>query len=119
MGTPHEIETKGKILFLEDTGEAPYRVDRMLTQLKLAGKLQDAAGIVWGTCTDCTPARSSFEINLSLPELLEEILVPLGKPVLAGLVFGHSKQKLTLPIGVQCELDAGAKTVTIVEGATV
>jgi len=118
MGTPYEIETKGKILFLEDTGEPPYRVDRMLTQLKLAGKLQDAAGIVWGTCTDCTPARSSFEINLSLSELLEEILAPLGRPSLAGLVFGHSKEHLTLPIGVEAELDAGARTVAVVESAT-
>ncbi len=119
MGTPYEIETKGRILFLEDTGEAPYRVDRMLTQLKLARKLSEAAGIVWGTCTDCTPAKSSFEINLSLSELLEEILGGLGKPVLAGLVFGHTKEKPTIPIGVEAELDAGAKRVTIVEAATV
>ncbi len=119
MGTPYEIDTKGKILFLEDTGEAPYRVDRMLTQLKLAGKLQEAAGIVWGTCTECTPAKSSFEINLSLSDLLDEILGDLNKPVLAGLVFGHTKEKATIPIGVEAELDAGAKRVAIVEAATV
>jgi len=118
MGTPYEIETKGKLLFLEDTGEAPYRVDRMLTQLKLAGKLQDAAGVVWGTCTDCTTSRSSYEINLSISDLVDEILGALGKPVLAGLVFGHTRQKLTLPLGVEAELDAGARTVTIVETAT-
>ncbi len=119
MGTPYEIETKGKLLFLEDTGEAPYRIDRMLTQLKLAGKLQEAAGIVWGTCTECTPAKSSFEVNLSISDLVEEILGPLGKPVLAGLVFGHSKEKVTLPIGVEAELDSGAQKVKIVEPATV
>lgn len=119
MGTPYEIDARGKILFLEDTGEAPYRVDRMLTQLKLAGKLQEAAGIVWGTCTECTPAKSSFEVNLSVSDLLDEILGDLGKPVLAGLVFGHTKEKATLPIGVEAELDAGAKKVTIVEPATV
>lgn len=119
MGTPYEIETKGNILFLEDTGEAPYRIDRMLTQLKLAGKLGEAAGIVWGTCTDCTPAKSSFEISLSLSDLLDEILGGLGKPVLAGLVFGHTKEKPTIPIGVTAELDAGAKRVAIVEAATV
>jgi len=118
MGTPYEIETKGRILLLEDTGEAPYRVDRMLTQLKLAGKLDAAAGIVWGTCTECTPAKSSFEINLSLSDLLDEILGPLGKPVLAGLVFGHTREKATIPIGVEAELDAGAKKVSIVEAAT-
>jgi muramoyltetrapeptide carboxypeptidase len=119
MGTPFEIDARGKILFLEDTGEAPYRVDRMLTQLKLAGKLQEAAGIVWGTCTECTPAKSSFEVNLSVSDLLDEILGDLGKPVLAGLVFGHTKEKATLPIGVEAELDAGAKRVAIVEPATV
>jgi muramoyltetrapeptide carboxypeptidase len=119
MGTPYEIETKGKILFLEDTGEAPYRVDRMLTQLKLAGKLQEAAGIVWGTCTECTPAKSSFEVNLSMSDLLDEILGDLGKPVLAGLVFGHTKEKATIPIGVEADLDAGAKRVAILEAATV
>ena len=118
MGTPYEIETKGKILFLEDVGEAPYRVDRMLTQLKLAGKLQEAAGVVWGTCPECTPARSNFEVNLSMSDLLDEILGDLGKPVLAGLVFGHTKEKATIPMGVAAELDAGAKRVAIVEAAT-
>jgi muramoyltetrapeptide carboxypeptidase len=119
MGTPYEIDTKGKILFLEDTGEAPYRVDRMLVQLKLAGKLSEAAGIVWGTCTDCVPSNSSFEVNLSMSDLLDEILGDLGKPVLAGLVFGHTKEKVTLPMGVACELDAGEKKVVVTEAATV
>jgi len=118
MGTPYEIDTKGKILFLEDTGEAPYRVDRMLVQLQLAGKLADAAGIVWGTCTDCAPSNSSFEVNLSMSDLLDEILGDLGKPVLAGLVFGHTKEKVTLPMGVACELDAGEKRVVVTEAAT-
>jgi muramoyltetrapeptide carboxypeptidase len=119
MGTPYEIDARGKILFLEDTGEAPYRVDRMLTQLKLAGKLQEAAGIVWGTCTECTPAKSSFEVNLSMSDVLDEILGDLGKPVLSGLVFGHTKEKSTIPMGVEAELEAGAKRVAIVEAATV
>ncbi|MEO8430705.1 MAG: LD-carboxypeptidase [Acidobacteriota bacterium] len=119
MGTPYEIDTRGKILFMEDTGEAPYRIDRMLVQLKLAGKLDEVAGIVWGTCTDCTPALSSFEVNLSISDLVDELLGNLGKPVLAGLVFGHTKQKVTLPFGVTAEMDAGAKTVSIVESATV
>ena len=118
MGTPYEIDTKDRILLLEDTGEAPYRVDRMLVQLALAGKLADAAGIVWGTCTECDPSRSGYEINLSMSELLDELLGGLGKPVLAGLVFGHTKEKATIPLGVDAELDATAKTFTIVEAAT-
>ena len=118
MGTPYEIDTKGKILLLEDTGEAPYRIDRMLVQLGLAGKLADAAGIVWGTCTDCEPSRSGFEINLSMSELLDDLLGNLGKPVLAGLVFGHTKEKATIPLGVEAVLDATNRTFTLVESAT-
>ncbi len=118
MGTPYEIETKDRIVFLEDTGEAPYRIDRMLVQLRLAGKLQQAAGIVFGTCTDCGPGKSSFELSLSLSEVLEEQLGSLGKPVLAGLVFGHTKEKAILPIGVEAELDASAHRVTVTEAAT-
>ncbi len=118
MGTPYEIETKDRILLLEDTGEAPYRIDRMLVQLRLAGKLQSAAGIVFGTCTDCAPSRSSFEISLSLSDVLQELLGSLGKPVLAGILFGHTKEKAIIPIGVEAELDAGAKKLTIVEAAT-
>ncbi|HEV8610755.1 MAG TPA: LD-carboxypeptidase [Thermoanaerobaculia bacterium] len=118
MGTPFEIETKDRILLIEDTGEAPYRIDRMLVQLKLAGKLQEAAGIVFGTCSDCAASRSSFELTLSLSEVLDELLAPLGKPVLAGLLFGHTKEKSIIPMGVEAELDAGAKRLTIVESAT-
>jgi muramoyltetrapeptide carboxypeptidase len=119
MGTPYEIDTRDRILLLEDTGEAPYRIDRMLVQLKLAGKLQEAAGIVFGTCSDCTPSRSSFELTLSLSEVLTEILGPLGKPVLVGLLFGHTKEKSIIPFLVEAELDAGARRLTILESATV
>ncbi len=119
MGTPFEIETKDRILLIEDTGEAPYRIDRMLVQLKLAGKLQQAAGIVFGTCSDCGTSRSSFELTLSLSEILDELLGSLGKPVLAGLVFGHTKEKAIIPFGVEAELDATGRRLTITEAATV
>jgi len=118
MGTPYEIQTKDRIVFLEDTGEAPYRIDRMLVQLRLAGKLQEAAGIVFGTCTDCGPGKSSFELSLSLSEVLMEQLGTLRKPVLAGLVFGHTKEKAVIPLGVEAELDATARRVTVLEAAT-
>jgi muramoyltetrapeptide carboxypeptidase len=119
MGTPYEIETKGRIVFLEDTGEAPYRIDRMLVQLRLAGKLQESAGIVFGTCTDCGPGKSSFELSLSLSEVLADQLATLGKPVLAGLVFGHTKEKSVVPMGVEAELDATNRRVRVLEAATV
>lgn len=119
MGTPYEIETRGKILIMEDVGEAPYRIDRMILQLGLGGKLAQAAGIVWGTCTDCeTSTNSSFELSLSMSEVLDDLLGKLGKPAMAGLVFGHTREKSTIPLGVEAELDATAKTFTILEAAT-
>jgi muramoyltetrapeptide carboxypeptidase len=119
MGTPFEIDTKDRLLLLEDTGEAPYRVDRMLVQLKLAGKLTAAAGTVWGTCDDCTPSLSGFEINLSLSDVLDEIVGGAGKPAMAGLFFGHERNKVTIPLGVEAELDAGGKKLVVTESATV
>jgi muramoyltetrapeptide carboxypeptidase len=118
MGTPYEIDTRGRILLLEDIGEAPYRIDRMLVQLKLAGKLQQAAGIVFGTCTDCGTNQSSFELSLSLSEILDELLGSLGKPVMAGLLFGHTREKATIPFLVEAELDAAARKLTLTESAT-
>jgi muramoyltetrapeptide carboxypeptidase len=111
-------DTKDRILLLEDTGEAPYRVDRMLIQLKLAGKLSAAAATVWGTCDDCTPSLSGFEINLSLSDVLDEIVGGAGKPAMAGLFFGHERNKVTIPLGVEAELDAGGKKLVITEAAT-
>jgi muramoyltetrapeptide carboxypeptidase len=119
MGTPYEIETRGRILLLEDTGEAPYRVDRMLVQLKLAGKLSGAAGTVWGTCDECDTSLSSFAINLSLSEILDEIVGGAGKPAMAGLFFGHERDKVTVPLGVEAELDAAGRKLVVTEAATV
>jgi muramoyltetrapeptide carboxypeptidase len=115
MGSPYELETNGTILFLEDTHEEPYRVDRMLTQLALGRKLDALAGFVWGRCTDCAPQGISF----SLEEILRDRFGALGVPAIAGLSFGHIEQKLTLPIGVQATLDGEAGTLTIDEAAVV
>lgn len=109
MGTPYEIETEGKILFLEDLDAEPHEIDRMLYQLHLAGKLQKAAGIVVGECTNCRPGssgRNSFPLNFSLDRILEERLRDLGIPVIYGLRFGHSKEKFTIPLGVMASLEA-------------
>jgi len=113
MGTPYEIETEGKILFLEDTGEELYRIDRMLTQLHLGGKLKNLAGFVFGRCTDCTFKGPTF----SLEDLLLERFAKLGVPALSGLSFGHIEQKLTLPLGVRATLDADAGTLSLDEPA--
>ena len=115
MGTPWEVDTDGAILFLEDTHEAIYRIDRMLTQLSLGGKFNGLRGVLFGYCTDCPAERASF----SLEQLLTNQFAPLGIPVLGGLAFGHIEQKLTFPLGIEAELDADAGVLTIPEAAVV
>lgn len=119
MGTPFEIETRGRILFLEDVGEQPYAIDRMLTQLRLSGKLEQAAGIIFGECSDCRPRefQPSFESTLSLGEVVDRILGGLKIPVLSGLTIGHTNDQLTLPLGVAATLDADQGELTIEEPA--
>lgn len=116
LGTPWEPDFTGRIVLLEDVDEAPYRIDRMLVQLLLAGKLQRAAGILIGdspTCLQGPPNRPS----LTLPEVLVELLGPLGIPVLYGFPCGHGSHRATLPLGVRARLDAEAPALTILEPA--
>ena len=113
LGTPYEIQPEGAILFLEDTHEELYRIDRMLTQLWLAGKFDKIAGFVFGRCTDC-PIKGP---SLSLGDLLRERFGHV--PSTWGLSFGHIEKKLTLPLGVTATLDADAKTMSIDEAAVV
>jgi len=117
MGTPYEIDTKGKILFLEEIGEEPYRVDRMLTQLLLSGKLEDAEGILLGDWMDCEPEEP--EKSLSLMAVFEEIIGPLGKPTIYDVEAGHCSPMITLPFGVRAFLDAEEGRLIIEEGGTV
>lgn len=123
MGTPYEIETDGKILFLEDLDAEPHEIDRMLYQLHLSGKLEKAAGIIVGECTNCAPGKSGrniFPLNFSLDRVLEQRLSHLGIPVVYGLRFGHSKEKFTIPLGVMASLEASDSGVKfkIEESAT-
>lgn len=104
LGTPWEIDTRGKLLFLEDIGEKTYRVDGMLTQLRNAGKFRDCAGVVLGAWTDCAPEDPSR--TLTLEEIFQELILPAGKPVLSGLACGHTLPTLALPLGARAVLDA-------------
>lgn len=121
MGTPYEVDSRGAILFLEDVGEEPYRIDRMLTQLRLAGKLDAAAGILWGECADCRPKdyQPSFDCTFSTPEVADMFLGKLKIPVLSGLVIGHTSDQLTLPVGAVATLDADRGELTLEEPACV
>lgn len=113
LGTPYEIDTRGKILFLEDVDEAPYRVDGMLNHLKAAGKFRDCAGIVLGYWTNCKAENP--EKSLSLEQVFEELIVPEGKPAVMNLACGHSLPSLSLPLGRETELDAACGRLTVLE----
>jgi len=104
IGTQWEIDTKGKVLFIEEVGEKPYRIDRMLCQLKLSGKLHDAAGFCIGSFTDCDPdpERPSFTVQ----EVLEQYFVGTGKACIANLPAGHGTFNATLPLGVKVHIKA-------------
>jgi muramoyltetrapeptide carboxypeptidase len=121
LGTPYEPDTRGKLFFLEEIGEEPYRVDRMLTQLWLAGKFQQAAGIVLGHFVDCGPRQfqPAFAQTLSLETVLRDRFEPLQKPTVYNLMFGHVRENAVLPIGVAATLNATAKTLVINESAVV
>jgi muramoyltetrapeptide carboxypeptidase len=121
LGTPYEIDTRGRILFLEDVEEQAYSVDRMLTQLRLAGKLDQAAGVIWGECQDCGPRayQPSAVLPFSIGEVVDNILGTLKVPVLSGLTIGHTNDQLTLPLGVLATLDANAGTLEIKEAGVV
>jgi len=121
MSTPYEIETQGRILFLEDVDEQPYSIDRMMTQLRLAGKLGAAAGVIFGECNNCRPRelQPSFESSFSLGEVLDTMLAGLKAPVLSGLTIGHTDDQATLPLGVAATLDSEKGELVIDESATV
>ena len=115
IGTPYEINTKGRILFIEEIGERTYCVDRMLTQLRLAGKFEDCAGVVFGDFNDCPVEYAEF--GLTLEEVIRDVAAPCGKPMFTGLQAGHVSPKLTLPLGAQVKLDADACSLTVLESA--
>ena len=121
LGTPWEIDTKGRILFFEDVEAEPWVMDHMLSHLRNAGKLDDAAGFVIGECTDCVPRKNDpgYFTDLSIEDVFEYYLKPLGKPVLYGLPMGHSDDLATLPLGVMTRLDADKKTFTVLESGVV
>ena len=113
VGTPYVISGKDAIFFLEDVEESPYRVDRMLTQMVAGGSFEGCKGIVLGYYTDCQP--DDPEKSLSLMQVFEEILKPLGIPVLGGVTCGHDLPTLSLPMGACVQLDADAKTLRVKE----
>lgn len=115
LGTSYEFKSEGKILFLEDCGEAPYRLDRLITQLRLAGKLDEVAGILLGSFRDCEPEEGGY----SSKDVLRDLLSTLGVPVLAGFPGGHGEENWALPLGAKLRLDADRKFIQFLESAVV
>jgi muramoyltetrapeptide carboxypeptidase len=113
MGTPFEIDTKGKILLIEDTDEPNYKLDRMLTQLRLSGKLDAAAGIVIGQFINTEPNDPNKQFPMY--EVLKDILLPLKKPILKNVCFGHGPHKATLPLGARAVLDGERSRLILIE----
>ena len=112
LGTPYEIDTKGKILFLEDIDENEQRIDRMLTQLQLSGKLDDAAGFLLGAWTNCGPENPDHpERSLPLPTIFNEIIVPQNKPTVMDIACGHCLPTLSLPLGRTIHLNADSQII--------
>lgn len=120
LGTPYEIHTAGTILFIEDLAAKPYQIDRMLMHLKLAGKLADVRGIVFGEMVDCTQ-NSNKDQGYTLEEVVMRVVGDLGVPVAYGVRSGHvSRRNITLPFGVRAALGVTASGVNlkILEAAT-
>jgi len=116
MGTPWEIETEGRILFLEDVGEEPYRIDRMLSQLRNAGKLDSVAGVILGKWTSCAPKDQAR--SLSLDEIFGDYFGEAPYPVMAYFPAGHVRDNATLPMQVMAEFDSDRKTLQLLEDPT-
>jgi muramoyltetrapeptide carboxypeptidase len=119
MGTPYEVQTDGCVVMVEDLFTETYLVDTALNHLIRAGKLDNAAGFVFGTNVDLKPLTvpEQAESMLSVEEILDEIIAPLGIPAIANVPVGHGKHMATMPLGAKVRLDAGAKTLEIVEAA--
>ncbi len=115
-GTPYGIKTlKNKLLFLEDIEERPYRIDRMLVQVLQSLNFSECNGIAMGIFEGCTANEN--EKSLTLMECFKELYAPLKQPIIYGLSFGHVSQQITLPYGIEAELNTFDKTVTLLESA--
>lgn len=118
LGSPYEINTKNKILFIEEVEELHYKIDRGLSALALAGKFSDCKGIILGTWADCGDPDLEAEKDLALWQIFDEVVKPFGKPTINNFRAGHIYPQITIPMGVRTSLDATNGTVTFLEAAT-
>lgn len=116
-GSAYLPDWDGCILFVEDVDEAVYRVDRMMTELALAGVLDSIAGFVFGRCTECEPGEGFG--SLTMEQVIAEHIEPLGIPAFAGSMIGHIDEQFTIPLGVEAGIDADAGTIELLEAGVV
>ncbi len=114
-GTPYAADIKDSLLFIEEVNEEPYRIDRWMTQLDLAGGLDRAAGVMIGICENCGPQGNGS--SLTLDETWDVHLQPLHVPAVTGYSFGHIRNQFTMPVGVRATLDTERQTLTLLEPA--
>lgn len=121
LGTPYDMDFEGSMVFIEEIGESPYRVDRMLTQLLNSGKLDNAAGLALGVFKGCetSPNDPDYALSVSLKEVLMDRLAKLNIPVIYGLPIGHIDDNATLPFGIKAELNVEKGTLKLLEAAVV
>lgn len=118
MGTPYFPENwENSILYLEDVGEKIYAVDRMMTQLQLGGVLGKISGFIFGKCTECDPGGSSGYGSLTLEEVIDHYIKPLGIPAFSGAMIGHINDNVTIPNGIRAEMDAEKGTFKLLSPA--
>lgn len=116
MGTQYFPDIRNKILLLEDTGEAPYRLDRLINQLRIAGVFDKVKGVVLGAFTDCKESDPSKK-TLTLGEVIEDYFTRIKKPVVYNFQHGHIKDNITIPYGIKFKLNASRCFIEIDEGA--
>ncbi len=117
IGTPHEIDFTDALVCLEDVEEAPYRIDRMLTQLIEGKTFTKAGGIIFGVCAGCNTSTNSD--SFSLKEVIMDRIQPLNIPAVYGMSFGHVENNFTFPIGINAKLDTQKMTLQLLERAVV
>lgn len=117
LGSPYEIDTKDKILFIEDVDSFPYQIDRALTSLALAGKFSDCAGILLGTWKNCTK-KEEKEQSLSLYQIFNDIIKPFKKPTLLNFRAGHIYPHISIPMGCVVEINADNQSIQYLEPYT-
>jgi muramoyltetrapeptide carboxypeptidase len=115
IGSSYLPDWQDKILFLEETTEEVYRIDRLLTQLKLSGILDKLSGFIFGECVKCDPEEP--EKSLTLMQVFEDHIKPLGIPAFYGSMIGHIENKFTLPVGIEAEMDAASGMIKLSEAA--